>query len=508
MRVLHFVVLGSLVAAFYMYRLGDLPIYVWDEARVGVNALEMMQAGHPLVTTYDGLPDLWNTKPPLAIWLEAASMRAFGVSEFALRLGSAAAATATTLMVFAFTSRVSGSRPTGLMASLVLMGCFGYTGVHVARTADYDALLTLFTTATAMSLWFALEGSERPASQWLVLCGAMIAAAVLTKGVAGIMILPGLAIYATDGGHARRLLRSPAALAGAALAIGLPLAYYLLRDAEGPGYLRAVAENELGARFMHPIFGGQPRPWSYYLHFLIAPPALPLSPSAFPWALLLPASGYLAVTSKQPRVRSASLMCCITLTTFLVVITVAATRFAWYAAPIYPFIALLSAFAAQRLWATSRFGLDRFPLYTRASAALGGAAIVAAFVVAHNNHIIGLAPRYEEMRAAEMVRETLESHRAPDPIRIINDGFGELNGRPDDNGRPYVGPVEFYAEAARRHGRDVRVEQSSYRPKRGETLIWCPADLKRAFNVRGAVLLDNGACRAVASERGLDLVSR
>src|SRR6185295_17365300 len=105
-----------LAAAVIFYRLGQHPVYWWDEARVALNSLEMLN--HPgLVVRYDGAPELWNTKPPLAIWLNALSLTLFGVNEWALRLPAALAGIGTVLAVYNFTNRLSG-KFTGLLAAL------------------------------------------------------------------------------------------------------------------------------------------------------------------------------------------------------------------------------------------------------------------------------------------------------------------------------------------------------------------------------------------------------
>jgi hypothetical protein len=75
--------------------LRPVPIVLWDESRLAVNALEMHLRGLSLVTTYEFSPDLWNTKPPLLIWLMQPGMAAFGPSEWTVRLPSLAAVTPT-----------------------------------------------------------------------------------------------------------------------------------------------------------------------------------------------------------------------------------------------------------------------------------------------------------------------------------------------------------------------------------------------------------------------------
>ncbi|UOQ78563.1 hypothetical protein MUN84_08455 [Hymenobacter sp. 5516J-16] len=62
------------------------PIYLWDESRVAVNAAEMALNNNWLVAHFEGQPDLWNTKPPLLLWLQVLSIKLFGFNEVAIRL--------------------------------------------------------------------------------------------------------------------------------------------------------------------------------------------------------------------------------------------------------------------------------------------------------------------------------------------------------------------------------------------------------------------------------------
>ena len=132
------VMIAVIIACAAFLFLDDAPsrIMIWDESRLMVNALEMRLTGFSLVTTYGFAPDLWNTKPPLAIWAMLASINLFGPSEWALRLPSALAALGTLLLVFDFTYRVSRSQVTAAAAALLLAGSIGFFGDHGAHTAD------------------------------------------------------------------------------------------------------------------------------------------------------------------------------------------------------------------------------------------------------------------------------------------------------------------------------------------------------------------------------------
>ena len=75
-------ILILLLIVFYTYLIYALPLFQWDESRLGVNAIEMLQSHHFLSPTYFGEPDYWNTKPPFAIWSMCTSIFLFGLSVF------------------------------------------------------------------------------------------------------------------------------------------------------------------------------------------------------------------------------------------------------------------------------------------------------------------------------------------------------------------------------------------------------------------------------------------
>jgi len=60
------------------------PVYLSDESRQAFNSFEMFLNGNWLVTTFENKPDLWNTKPPLLIWLQVLFYHLVGTNELAL----------------------------------------------------------------------------------------------------------------------------------------------------------------------------------------------------------------------------------------------------------------------------------------------------------------------------------------------------------------------------------------------------------------------------------------
>jgi 4-amino-4-deoxy-L-arabinose transferase-like glycosyltransferase len=310
--------------------LGRGAIRQWDESSLAVNALEMSLSGHWMVKSMDGRPDLINTKPPLLIWTIVGFMRLLGYNEIALRLPSALSALFTVFIVYFYTLGVSRRRIVALLAGFVLLTSIGFTGEHVARTGDYDAMLVLWITLYALSYFKYLEdvdGRRRDTYLALATCGVILA--VMTKGVAGILALPGLMLYTVWRKQLVRLLSIPAVYVAALAWIIVIGGYYGLRETLGPGYLQAIVRNELTGRLLEVVPGGTERDSLYYVQAL-------WSYRFTPWFYMLPVCWLLACRSREEEVRrfgvfSVTYVCC-----YLVIISASKTKFRWYDAPVYP----------------------------------------------------------------------------------------------------------------------------------------------------------------------------
>ena len=100
-----YMALAVLLAIPIFWHLDTLPIRVWDEARLAINAYEMLNNGDLIVTHFNGKPDMWNTKPPLLIWIQALFMKILGVNELSVRMPSTIAAFLTCIVLFIFSKK-------------------------------------------------------------------------------------------------------------------------------------------------------------------------------------------------------------------------------------------------------------------------------------------------------------------------------------------------------------------------------------------------------------------
>src|SRR5262245_7375292 len=134
-RAMHWpsVLAFALAGFIFFVELGAWPLIPPDEGRNAEIAREMASSGSWLVPTYDGLPYL--DKPAFFFKAVALSFTAFGESETAARLPSAAFALATVALVWAFARRAFGLRAAAL--SVVVLSTMPLYAAY-ARVVIFD----------------------------------------------------------------------------------------------------------------------------------------------------------------------------------------------------------------------------------------------------------------------------------------------------------------------------------------------------------------------------------
>ena len=324
--------MALLVAVPVFGHLDTLCIRVWDESRLAINAYEMYENGDLIVTHFYGNPDMWNTKPPLLIWAQAFLMNIVGVNELAIRLPSAMAAFGTCLLLLLFSLRYLRSFWFGFIAILVLLSSSGYVNIHGTRTGDYDAMLTLFTTASGIFFFAFCETNKQKYLYYVFLLTAL---AVLTKSVSGLLFVPAMAMYSMTQRQFIPLFTNKHFYLGLLSFLSLVLSYYLIRELQNPGYIAAVQENELGGRFLEAVEDHSDGLW-FYLRIMV-------DHQLSGWYLLVPCGLLTGFLIKDKKINRLTLFLMVMIVTFFVIISIAQTKLEWYDMPLFPFLALLIA---------------------------------------------------------------------------------------------------------------------------------------------------------------------
>ncbi|MEZ0292960.1 MAG: ArnT family glycosyltransferase [Solirubrobacteraceae bacterium] len=125
-------------------------------------------------------------KPPLALWVQALSARAFGFNSWALLVPQALMGVATVWLVYDLVRRRFG-RAAGFAGGLVL--ALTPITVAISRHNNPDALLILCCVA---ALWCIVRALEDGGTRWVVLAGVAVGLGFEAKMAAALLVVPGI----------------------------------------------------------------------------------------------------------------------------------------------------------------------------------------------------------------------------------------------------------------------------------------------------------------------------
>lgn len=327
------VVLTGLSYFIIFQNLGKFQIRMWDEATYANNAIDMLLNQNPMVVEHLGQPDLYNTKPPLAIWLQALGMKAFGINEFALRLPSALAGLLTVLLVYFFGVRVLKSKTIGFVAAVVLLSANGFVSNHLVRTGDLDAVLLFWLTLGLFTFIDLVIRKPQQAGWHVFLLSMSLSCGFLTKGVAGFFFLPFFLIISLLFQN-RWLYKEKGLYVGATATILICAGYYGLREFVTPGYFQMVLESEI-FRFNQVVMSWHVHPFDYYFQNLRLT-------RFHPYFSLLPIC-ILAFFIRQAQQLQTCIYLFITALGYFLLISYPAVKLEWYDAPLFPLLSVLIA---------------------------------------------------------------------------------------------------------------------------------------------------------------------
>ncbi len=189
-----------------------------DEALYSHSAIAMARDGDWLTPRFMGRYALY--KPPLLVWIAGVSSKLLGVSRLSLRLPIAILSALALGLIFLWAGELAGWQAGAVAGALLLSNHLWHTMAALCMT---DGLLLAFYIAAFYALFCDPWLESRAA---LLGFSAAVAAAILTKGIAGILPLAVLGVYWLC---ARRQERPPfgRVCLAAALAVGFAAPWFL-----------------------------------------------------------------------------------------------------------------------------------------------------------------------------------------------------------------------------------------------------------------------------------------
>ncbi|MFN4147551.1 MAG: ArnT family glycosyltransferase [Runella sp.] len=173
-------VVALLAAVFFVPFLGNVHLFDWDEINFAESAREMLLTGNYLRVQIDFQP-FWE-KPPLFIWLQALSMKFWGVNEWAARFPNALVGIITLVIFFVLGKRLYDAR-FGFLWALAYLGSI--TPHLYFKSGIIDPTFNLFMFLSVVFLMPSVFFQKISLSHY-ALAGVFAGLAVWTKGPVGV----------------------------------------------------------------------------------------------------------------------------------------------------------------------------------------------------------------------------------------------------------------------------------------------------------------------------------
>jgi 4-amino-4-deoxy-L-arabinose transferase-like glycosyltransferase len=314
----------AVAALAWFGTLGVRPLYKAAESRYGEVSREMVASGDWLTPRLNGYK--YFEKPPLQYWATAVFFKTLGPSDLVARLWNALTAFCGVLLAIAAGKRLFG-RPAGYFAGAVLAGSPLYLALGQINTLDMG--LTFFLSAAVFA--FAIAQGERR-RHWMLVFWAACAAAVLSKGLIGIVLpLGAITLYVL----VRRdwaLLSRLELLRGGALFLAIAAPWFVAVSLANDEFLRFFFVQEHFQRFTTHIHGREHPAW-----FFIPVLALGMAP----WLPALVAAWASAARSETDTQFRPALFLALWAATVFVFFSLSGSKLPGYILPILPALAVL-----------------------------------------------------------------------------------------------------------------------------------------------------------------------
>ncbi|MES2148562.1 MAG: glycosyltransferase family 39 protein [Pseudomonadota bacterium] len=301
-----------------------------DEGRYAEMAREMFASGDWITTRLNGIK--YFEKPPLQTWMNALSFAAFGLGDWQARLWTGLCGLGGIVLTGYTGARLFDQR-TGFYAALVLGSSFFW--VASGQVDSLDMSLSGMMTIALCALLLGQRDHASPAERrnWMLLCWAGMALAVLAKGLIG-LVLPGAVLvlytlFTRDWALWGRLHLGK----GLLLFFAIATPWFVLVALQNPEQPHFFFIHEHWDRFFkkeHHREGA----WYYFFVMLI--------PGIVPWIGVLPQALGLGAQREPGRFRP-RLMLLIWAVFIFAFFTKSSSKLPGYILPIFPALALLIA---------------------------------------------------------------------------------------------------------------------------------------------------------------------
>ena len=329
-------VLAAVLAAWFL-TLDARHLLRSDEGRYAEIAREMFASGDWVTIRYNGLK--YFEKPPLHLWLTALAYHAFGVGEWQARLWVALCGAGGLLFTALAAQRWAGRRA-GVLTALVLLATPSWNIASHFNSLDMSVSGALACVLAALLI---AQHPQTPAAarrRWMWAAWAAMGAAVLTKGLIGI-VLPGLALVlytllARDWALWRRLHL----ISGTVVFLAVTAPWFVLVSLRNPEFAQFFFIHEHWQRYTSGVHQRGAPAW-YFVPQLLG--------GFLPWLFLAPRMWTVVREDARGSGFRPLLFCAAWAAAIFAFFSASGSKLPGYIVPMFPALALLAGLALDRL---------------------------------------------------------------------------------------------------------------------------------------------------------------
>lgn len=182
-RELKYPLIIALVAALaFLPFLGHVHLFDWDEVNFAESSREMIITGD-YSRVMVGFKPFWE-KPPFFFWLQAASMKLFGINEYAARFPNAIFGIITLLTLFYIGKKERNARFGLIWAAMYFASILPHM---YFKSGIIDPVFNYFIFTGVYFIYRTLKSSKHR-DRLALYAGSLIGLAILTKGPVGLLI--------------------------------------------------------------------------------------------------------------------------------------------------------------------------------------------------------------------------------------------------------------------------------------------------------------------------------
>lgn len=322
-------------------------LYDWDEQYHALVAKNLIaHPGTPMLYNDPVLPvvmedwarnHIWLHKPPLFLWIIAASVKLFGATPFAVKLPSVILGTLMVPAVYGIVKRIASSPAAWIAAVLFASHSYFIQLVSGFRNTDHNDLI--FSAFVIFSFWSWLRYTDSGSWRQAVFTGFLVGCAVLVKWMPGVLVFGswGLWLLSRENRTDRKKWLHLLLAAGSVVVLVLPWQIHTFR------YFPAEAAYEMEYNFLHFTIAIEGHEGEWYFHFDALRELM-----GWTFALLSVPGLVLLMMSDTKQKRGLYILAAVLF--FFVFYSLAKTKMPLFMLPIVPFLLMGIAMLLSRLF--------------------------------------------------------------------------------------------------------------------------------------------------------------